>query len=86
MCAASPMSAGSQGLNDARNSAYLAGIASKVNGSRSTFRELAFGWQKGNLALVQQRLSFSTNTKIGPGTIAAALAALSMAVLGHFFI
>jgi uncharacterized protein (TIGR03382 family) len=34
---------------------------------------------------VQQRLSLSSN-KIGPGTIAAALAALSMAVLGHFFI
>ena len=34
-----------------------------------------------------QRLTF-TNTapKIGAGTIAAALAALSMAVLGHFFI
>jgi uncharacterized protein (TIGR03382 family) len=31
---------------------------------------------------VTQRLSH----KIGPGTIAAALAALSMAVLGHFFI
>jgi len=25
------------------------------------------------------------STKIGPGTIAAALAALSMAVLAHFF-
>jgi len=25
------------------------------------------------------------NTKIGPGTIAAALAALSLAVLNHFF-
>jgi len=35
---------------------------------------------------VPQRLSFSQSTKIGPGTIAAALAALSMAVLGHFFI
>jgi uncharacterized protein (TIGR03382 family) len=34
---------------------------------------------------VTQRLSL-TSTKIGPGTIAAALAALSMAVLGHFFI
>ncbi len=34
---------------------------------------------------MQQRLSASTY-KIGPGTIAAALAALSMAVLGHFFI
>jgi hypothetical protein len=28
----------------------------------------------------------STNTKIGPGTIAAALTALSLAVLAHFFI
>jgi len=27
-----------------------------------------------------------SSNKIGPGTIAAALAALSMAVLGHFFI
>jgi hypothetical protein len=34
---------------------------------------------------VPQRLSFP-NQKIGPGTIAAALAALSMAVLTHFFI
>jgi hypothetical protein len=33
---------------------------------------------------VAQRLSLP-NTKIGPGTIAAALAALSMAVLAHFF-
>jgi hypothetical protein len=31
-------------------------------------------------------LSVPDNTKIGPGTIAAALAALSMAVLAHFFI
>jgi hypothetical protein len=28
----------------------------------------------------------ANTTKIGPGTIAAALAALSMAVLAHFFI
>jgi hypothetical protein len=34
---------------------------------------------------VAQRL-YMSNTKIGPGTIAAALAALSMAVLAHFFI
>jgi len=31
-------------------------------------------------------LSAHENTKIGAGTIAAALAALSMAVLAHFFI
>jgi hypothetical protein len=34
---------------------------------------------------VSQRLTVP-ETKIGPGTIAAALAALSMAVLAHFFI
>jgi len=34
---------------------------------------------------VSQRLSLP-NHHIGPGTIAAALAALSMAVLTHFFI
>jgi len=37
------------------------------------------------LRLVQHRLSVQTQ-KIGLPTIAAALAALSMAVLGHFFI
>jgi hypothetical protein len=35
---------------------------------------------------VAQRLTMTNTTKIGPGTIAAALAALSMAVLTHFFI
>jgi hypothetical protein len=34
---------------------------------------------------VTQRLTLPS-TKIGPGTIGAALVALSMAVLGHFFI
>lgn len=34
---------------------------------------------------MSQRLTLAAH-KIGPGTIAAALAALSMAVLGHFFI
>jgi hypothetical protein len=36
---------------------------------------------------VNQRLSVTAGCpKVGIGTIAAALAALSMAVLGHFFI
>jgi hypothetical protein len=35
---------------------------------------------------VSTRSSTHETTKIGPGTIAAALAALSMAVLAHFFI
>lgn len=34
---------------------------------------------------MQQRISLS-NPKVGFGTIAAALAALSMAVIGHLFI
>jgi hypothetical protein len=34
---------------------------------------------------VAQRL-YLTNCKVGPGTIAAALAALSMAALTHFWI
>jgi hypothetical protein len=38
--------------------------------------------KKRKLALVTQRLA----PKVGPKTLAAALAALSMAVLGHFFI
>jgi hypothetical protein len=65
--------------------AYLPGIARQVKGARSAAQELASRRQKSNLCLVQQRLSLSSN-KVGPGTIAAALAALSMAVLGHFFI
>lgn len=35
---------------------------------------------------MQQRFSLSGPTKVGFGTIAAALAALSMAVIGHIFI
>jgi hypothetical protein len=35
---------------------------------------------------VAQRLTLPNTTKIGPGTIGAALAALSMAILAHFFI
>jgi hypothetical protein len=36
---------------------------------------------------VTQRLSLTAPAcRVSPGTIAAALAALSMAVLGHFFI
>jgi len=57
----------------------------QVKGARSPSQELAFDLEKRHLCGVQQRLSMSSN-KIGPGTIAAALAALSMAVLGHFFI
>jgi hypothetical protein len=35
---------------------------------------------------VQQRFSALSSHKVGPGTIGAALVALSMAVIGHFFI
>jgi hypothetical protein len=57
----------------------------KVALHRSRFQELAFATQRGKVDVVSQRLSLP-DTKIGPGTIAAALAALSMAVLAHFFI
>jgi hypothetical protein len=53
------------------------------NGSPS--QELDFGCQRGKVGFVATRLTLSNN-KVGPGTIAAALAALSMAVLAHFFI
>jgi hypothetical protein len=64
---------------------YFSEIVHEVKPARSATQELAFPPRKRNLCLVQQRLSLTSN-KIGPGTIAAALAALSMAVLGHFFI
>jgi|GEM_PF-5035719 len=35
---------------------------------------------------VQQRFSAVSSHKIGPGTIGAAMVALSLAVIGHFFI
>jgi hypothetical protein len=60
-------------------------MTSQVKGARSPSQELALDLEKRHLCGVQQRLSLSSS-KIGPGTIAAALAALSMAVLGHFFI
>jgi hypothetical protein len=48
-------------------------------------QELAFASQREKVQLVNHRLS-APECKVGPGTIAAALAALSMAVLAHFFI
>ena len=47
--------------------------------------ELDSGRQRRKFRPVQPRVSVP-NTKIGLGTIAAALIALSMAVLGQFFI
>jgi hypothetical protein len=64
---------------------YPTKIPREVKGARCPPQELAFDPEKRHLCGVQQRLSLSSN-RIGPGTIAAALAALSMAVLGHFFI
>jgi len=47
--------------------------------------ELDLSCRNAKVRLVQPRVSLS-NPKIGFGTIAAALAALSMAVLGHFLL
>ena len=49
--------------------------------------ELDYVCQKGKVTFVPQHVSLpNPGYKVGFGTIAAALAALSMAVLGHFFI
>lgn len=49
--------------------------------------ELDSACQRGKVHLVPQPMSMpNQGCKVGLGTIAAALAALSMAVLGHFFI
>jgi hypothetical protein len=58
----------------------------EVSPSRSLLQELDFACQRSKFGFVSTRSSIAANTKIGPGTIAAALAALSMAVLTHFFI
>ncbi len=65
---------------------YLFETTWKLSDSRTIPGELAFRRQKRNLPLVQQRLSAISSHRIGPGTIGAALVALSMAVIGHFFI
>lgn len=60
-------------------------MTTEVIPSRSPAQELDFACQRRKFGFVSTRLSVDNN-KIGPGTIAAALAALSMAVLAHFFI
>jgi hypothetical protein len=76
---------GSQARSELENATYHPEISSKVTLCQTRAQELAFAPKKRKLALVTQRLLAPT-CKVGPGTIAAALAALSMAVLGHFFI
>jgi hypothetical protein len=77
--------AGSQVGSRPENDTYHREIAPKLTLCQTRAQELAFARKKRKLALVTQRLLAPT-CKVGPGTIAAALAALSMAVLGHFFI
>jgi hypothetical protein len=62
---------------------YSVEIKHEVTMIRSPGRELDLGPKKRKLPLVTQRLM---GPKVSPKTLAAALAALSMAVLGHFFI
>ena len=57
-----------------------------IEASRTIPGELAFPRQKRNLCPVQQRFSAVSSHKIGPGTIGAAMVALSLAVIGHFFL
>jgi len=56
-----------------------------ISASQSTGQELDWRAERAKVHLVSQRLSLPC-PKVGFGTFAAALAALSMAVLGHFFI
>jgi len=59
----------------------------EVSPGQTRERELDLSWQTGKVGPVSTRLTFANPTcKVGFGTIAAALAALSLAVLGHFFI
>jgi hypothetical protein len=74
---------GSQASWQRQIEVYCIEIKRKVTTKRSPGRELDLGPKKRKLPLVTQRLM---GPKIGPKTLAAALAALSMAVLGHFFI
>jgi hypothetical protein len=58
-----------------------------MEGFESAGPELDYARQREKVTPVPQQLSLSNQgCKVGFGTIAAALAALSMAVLGHFFI
>jgi hypothetical protein len=62
-------------------------LLGKVPGTRTKSPELDYARQRGKVTSVPQHVSLSNQgCKVGFGTIAAALAALSMAVLGHFFI
>jgi hypothetical protein len=55
--------------------------------SRHRGPELDYAGQRGKVTSVPQQVSLpNQGYKVGFGTIAAALAALSLAVLGHFFI
>jgi hypothetical protein len=61
-------------------------IAMEVTPHRCSCPLLDSVRQKGNLRFVPQRLSLSNpNCRVGFGTMLAALTALSLAVLGHFF-
>jgi hypothetical protein len=58
----------------------------KLTSSDPSLRNLISPAKEGKSRSVATRLTMTNTTKIGPGTIAAALAALSMAVIAHFFI
>jgi hypothetical protein len=68
-----------------QNATQPSEFAEQLHRSSSPTQELDFPSQRDKVGLVSQRLTLP-ESKIGPGTIAAALAAFSMAVLAHFFI
>lgn len=66
---------------------YQRVMTMKITWNRTICRELDYARQRGKVTFVPQHVSLpNQGCKVGLGTIAAALAALSMAVLGHFFI
>ncbi len=63
-------------------------IATQVAPTDTSGPELDSAPERGKVSLVPQRVSplSASPCRVSLGTMAAALAALSMAVLGHFFI
>jgi hypothetical protein len=66
-------------------------LISNINSAFAAWavRRLDSGWQRGKVLLVPRPASLSSpdsSSKVGLGTFAAALAALSLALIGHFLI
>jgi hypothetical protein len=72
-------------ISGPRFAGYLAEITPELTFQGCPLPELDLSRQTEKVRLVAQRMSL-TSPRVGVGTIAAALVALSMALLGHFVI